>query len=177
MPVLIGACLQVHPEHGRAALGISDKLLRQHDDGDTPLAFWQLTCPASCLLRTVALRVLSGKAAALGVERLWSYARVVLTDNRRSMLTSRLMQLLQVKMNGNLLEGERLSTCAKQVAAMLDDGASFESIFDDLAQFEEEEQAERAADEGADELLSDVEAPVAAGTKEDAVAVVDIFDA
>jgi hypothetical protein len=52
---------------------------------------------------------LSGNAASLGVEHLWSYARAVLTDNRRSIL----MQLLQVKMNGMLLEGEALSHCAK----------------------------------------------------------------
>jgi hypothetical protein len=89
----------MHPEHGCAAIGIMDKLLREHDDNDSPLAFWQLTCPASCLLQTVALYVLSGKAAALSVERLWSYARAILTDNRRSML----MQLQQVQMNGILL--------------------------------------------------------------------------
>jgi hypothetical protein len=39
------------------------------------------------------------------VKRLWSYARAVLTDNR-SMLMQRMMQLLQVKMNGML---QRLS--------------------------------------------------------------------
>jgi hypothetical protein len=39
---------------------------------------------------------------SLGVERLWSYARAVLTDNRRSMLMQRMMQLLRIKMNGML---------------------------------------------------------------------------
>jgi hypothetical protein len=91
---------QVHPESGRAAIGISNKLLSEHDDNDSPLAFWQLTRPPSCLLRAVALRVLSGKAASPGVERLWSYARAVLTDSRRSILMQRMMQLLHVKMNG-----------------------------------------------------------------------------
>jgi hypothetical protein len=104
--------------------------LSEHDDNDRPLAFWQLTCPPSCLLWTVALGVLFGKAASLGVERLGSYARAVLTDNRRSMLT----QLLQVKMNGMLLEGEALSRCAKSMSAMIGNEASFESIFDDLQQ-------------------------------------------
>jgi hypothetical protein len=28
----------VHPEYGLAAIGISDKLLSQHDDSDSPLA-------------------------------------------------------------------------------------------------------------------------------------------
>jgi hypothetical protein len=108
---------QVHPEYGRAAIGISNKLLSEHVDHVSPLAFWQLTCPPSCLLRTVALRVLSGKAASLGVERLWSCARALLTDNRRSILMQRMMQLLQVKMNGMLLEGEALSHCAKSMSA------------------------------------------------------------
>jgi hypothetical protein len=78
--------VQVHPEYGHVAISISDKLLSQHDDNDSSLAFWQLTCPPPCLLRTVAFRVLSGKAASLSVERLWFYARAVLRDNRRSML-------------------------------------------------------------------------------------------
>jgi hypothetical protein len=49
---------RVHPEHGRAAIGISKMLLSEHDDNVSPLTFWQLTCPPSCLQRTVALRVL-----------------------------------------------------------------------------------------------------------------------
>jgi hypothetical protein len=38
---------------------------------------------------------------------------------------------------------------------MFDDEASFEGIFDDLQQFEEDEQAERAEQEGAGNLLCD----------------------
>jgi hypothetical protein len=163
---------QVHPEYGRAAIGISNKFLSEHDDNDSPLTFWQLTCPPSCLLRTVALGVLSGKAASLGVERLWSYARAVLTDNRRSIL----MQLLQVKMNGMLLEGEALSHCAKSMSAMIDNEASFESIFDDLQQFEEEEQAGCAKQQGAGDLVSDAEGSVAPeADAEAAMPIVDLF--
>jgi hypothetical protein len=44
-------------------------------------------------------------------------------------------------MNGILLEGVDLSRCAESMSAMMDDEASFESIFYDLLQFEEEEQA------------------------------------
>jgi hypothetical protein len=68
---------------------------------------------------------LSGNAASLGVERVWSYARAVLTDNRGSILMQRMMQLLEVKMNGMLLEGEALSHCAKSISAMIDNEASF----------------------------------------------------
>jgi hypothetical protein len=103
-------------------------------------ALWQLSCPSSCLLRTEALGVLSGKAASLGVERLWLYAKAVLTDGRCSMI----IQLVQIKMNGMLLEGEALRRCAKSTLAMIDDEASFEGIFDDLQQFEGEEQAGHA---------------------------------
>jgi hypothetical protein len=60
----------------------------------------------------------------------------VLTNNHRSMLMQRMMQLLQVKMNKMLLEGEVLSRCAKYTSALLDNEASFESICDDLQQFE-----------------------------------------
>jgi hypothetical protein len=140
--------VQVHPENGPAAIVISDKLLSQHDDSDSPQAFCQLSCPRppSCLLRTVAIRVLSGKAVSLGVERLRLYATAVLTDNRCSMM----MQLVQVKMNGMLLDVEALSRCVKSMMAMIDDEASFEGTFNDLQQFEEEEQAGRAEQQGAD---------------------------
>jgi hypothetical protein len=42
-----------------------------------------------------------------------------------------------VKMNGILLEAEALSRCANCMLAKIDDEESFESIFDDLQQFEE----------------------------------------
>jgi hypothetical protein len=175
MPVVqTSGCTACSTLHGRAAIGISDKLLSEHEDNDSPLAFWQLTCLPSCLLWTVALRVLSGKAAPLGVERLWSYARAVLTDNHRSMLMQRMMQLLQVKMNWMLLEGEALSRCAKSMSAMIDNEASFESIFDDLQQFEEEEQAGCAEQQGAGDLVGNAEGLVA--PEDDAEATMPIID-
>jgi hypothetical protein len=63
-------CLQVHPDVARSKLKITDKLLAQHGDDDSPVAFWQLSCPHTCLLREPVLRILCAKAAALGVERL-----------------------------------------------------------------------------------------------------------
>jgi hypothetical protein len=47
--------MQVHPDHAQAKLGITDKLLGQHDDSDSPSSFWQLTCPTTCLLHEAAL--------------------------------------------------------------------------------------------------------------------------
>jgi hypothetical protein len=79
----------------------------------------------------------------------------VLKENRRSMLMQRMMQLLQVKMNGMLLEGAALSRCAKSMSAVIDNEASFESTFDDLQQFDEEEQAGCAEQQGAGDLQKD----------------------
>jgi hypothetical protein len=71
-----------------------------------------------------------------------------------------MMQLVQVKMNKMLLEGESLSRFAKSMLTMMDDVASFESVFDDLQQCEEEEQAGHV-EQGADDLLRDAEGSVA----------------
>jgi hypothetical protein len=90
--------LRVHPEHGRSKLHITDELAK-HGCDDSPLTFWQVSCPNSCLLRKAALRILSGKATALGVQRLWSVVRITLTINRLSILPSRQMQLLKCKLN------------------------------------------------------------------------------
>jgi hypothetical protein len=96
------------------------------------------------LQREPALRILCAKAAALGVERLWSAARITLTDNRRSIKTARLMQLLQLKLNIGLLEDSALldSMCVKLVE---DNFCAFESIFEDVVSFDEEERAAEAA--------------------------------
>jgi 16S rRNA G966 N2-methylase RsmD len=56
-----------------------------------------------------------------------------------------------------LLEGEALSRCAKSTSAVIDDEASFESVFDALQQLEEEEQARRAEQQGAGDLLRDAQ--------------------
>jgi hypothetical protein len=75
-------------------------------------------------------------------------------------------------MNGMLLEGEALSRCAKSISAMIDNEESSESIFDDLQQFEEEEQAGRAEQQGAPDLLSDSEPSSAS---EAVMPMVDLF--
>jgi hypothetical protein len=45
----------------------------------------------------------------------------------------RVMQLLQVKMNGHLMEGGRLSDCADEFMRMVEEEAGFNSIYKDLA--------------------------------------------
>jgi hypothetical protein len=60
--------------------------------------------------------------------------------------------------------------------AMLDDEASFEGIFDQQQQFGDEEQAERAEQEGAGVLLSDAGGSAASvGCTEAAIPIVDLF--
>jgi hypothetical protein len=59
---------------------------------------------------------------------------------------------------------------------MIDDEASFESIFDDLQHFEEEEQAGRAVQQGLGDLLSDAEGSVASEAgAEAAMPIVALF--
>jgi hypothetical protein len=92
------------------------------------------------MLREVALRILPGKASALGVERLWSGAKLTLVDNRRSFLTPRLMQLLKLKMNlGLLADSEMHLFESLGVKQILEDDDVFDSIFQDLEKCEEEE--------------------------------------
>jgi hypothetical protein len=57
---------------------------------------WQLRVSLDIEIREVALRIECQTAAALGVERLWLGARQVLTDNRRSMKSARLVQWLRL---------------------------------------------------------------------------------
>jgi hypothetical protein len=82
------------------------------------------------LLRKPALRILCGKAAALGVECFRSAARITLTDHRRSMLTSSLLQLLKCKLNVGLLEDSVFLD--KLWVKLLEDDLEFQSTFDYL---------------------------------------------
>ena len=102
----------MHPQHGHSKLRITDELLG-------------------------AAR-LSGKAAALGLERLWSAARITLTDNRRSMLPSRLMQLLKCKLHVRLLDNSVYLDSLYE--KLLEDDLEFQSIHEDMLQFEEQDQ-------------------------------------
>jgi hypothetical protein len=63
----------------------------------------------------------------------------------------RLMQLLQVKMNGHLLEGGRLSNCADNLMWMVEEEAGFNSICEDLAEMEEMDLASETIGGGDDQ--------------------------
>lgn len=144
--------MQAHPQHNRRDIGITEAMLSKADDNDTALVFWQLEVDAegrAMLLRDMALRILCGKAAALGCERLWSFARITLTDNRRSMLSQRLMELMQVKMNSHLLDDKEMTSVQLELLQQMqhDDGVA--GLFEELESFEEEELALQRAHEGA----------------------------
>jgi hypothetical protein len=79
------------------------------------------------------------------------------------------------EMNGILLEGEAHSRCAKSMSGMIDDEESFVRACDDPQQFEEGEQAGRADQQGADDLLSDAEGSVISeASAEAAMPMVDL---
>ena len=112
-------------------------------DNESPLEFWQLRAPTACLIRRPALRIHSGKASALGVERLWSGAGLIFVDNRRSLATLKLMQLLNGKCNAFLLESMSTDKRYQEVAQQL--VTNFSSIYEDVALAEEEEEEEAVA--------------------------------
>ena len=113
-------------------------MMKEVSDSESPLEFWQLQVPPACSIRKAALRILSGKPSALRCERLWSSAKLVFSENRRSLATSRMMQLLNLKCNASLLDGERVEDALDVLDQLKTD---FESIFEDVALAEEEEQA------------------------------------
>jgi hypothetical protein len=140
--------MQVHPTRSRCQLGITDAMLAERTDNTSPLEFYQSMVPTSCCVRVAAMRVFSSKAAALGCERLWSGARQIFTDNRRSLRTAHIMQLLNLKLNAKLLCGEISIIEPKEFVQELE--ASFDSILETVALMEEEEAgAQLAADRSA----------------------------
>jgi hypothetical protein len=123
-------------------------MLKRANDADTPVVWWQLVVTPKCLVREVALRVLCAKAAALGCERLWSFARATLTDNRRSMESRRLMELMQVKMNSHLLEDEEKESVMQELHALLHTSEGVADIYEELQAIEEEEEVAQRVQHG-----------------------------
>jgi hypothetical protein len=95
-------CMQAHPSMPRSKLGIAEEALDKVTDSDAPSVLFCFDCPTKLALREAVLREQQDKAAALGIERLWSLSRTALTDNRKSMHSSRLMQLVKLKQNMHL---------------------------------------------------------------------------
>jgi hypothetical protein len=77
--------------------------------------------------------------AATGVERIWSLSRTALTDHRKSMLNSRLMQLVKLKQNMPLFEDDNFLSILGDVLAC----SNFNDILDEAVAFEEEEMLSR----------------------------------
>jgi hypothetical protein len=82
------------------------------------------------------MRVHSDVGAAIGVERIWSLSRTALTDNRKSMINSRLMQLVKLKQSMHLFEDDNTDVLAC---------SNFDDILDEAVAFEEEEMLSRTS--------------------------------
>jgi hypothetical protein len=63
------------------------------------------------------------------------------TDRQLPIYEHRMLQLLQVKLNGHLLEGSCMSDCAHEFMQMVEEEAGFNSIYEDLTQMEETDLA------------------------------------
>jgi hypothetical protein len=120
------------------ALGIKTSELSAVGDAEHPSTFWQLACNPEVVLRAAAMRLFTLLALALGVERLWSGARSTLTDTRRSMSSTRLVELLPLKMNAGLLNDdamlERLGVHGSAVQAL-----DFDDLYEEILLMDEED--------------------------------------
>jgi hypothetical protein len=123
-------------------------MLKRANDFDTPVVWWQLVVSTKCPVRELALRVLCAKAAALGCERLWSYARATLTDNRRSMDSKRLMALMQVKMSSHLLDDEEMESVMQELVVLLQTSQDVADIYQELQDIEDEEEVAQRVQHG-----------------------------
>jgi hypothetical protein len=139
------ARVQTNVQVPRSKLGISDAHMEEVNKNDSPIDFWQFTCPSTLPLREAALRLFSCVASAVGVERLWSGCRLALTDTRRSLHSNRLMQLIKCKTNMSLLDDKSLLDRLGVTAVLSND--AFVSVFDDAAAVDEEEFLEKVVGE------------------------------
>jgi hypothetical protein len=125
--------MQAHPTLPRSKLGIPQEAFNKVTDADAPSP-----CSASTALPSLPFVSRSCECramhvgAAIGVERMWSLLCEALTDNRKSMLNSRLMQLVKLKQNMHLFEDDNFlsSLGVTDVLAC--------SNFDEAVAFEEE---------------------------------------
>jgi hypothetical protein len=125
----------------RSKLGIAEEALDKVTDSDAPSVLFCFDCPTKLALREAVLRVQQDTAAALGVERLWSLSRTALRDNRKSMHSSRLMQLVKLKQNMHLFEDVNFLS-SLSIIDLLSAG-NFDDLLSDMVAFEEEEMLAR----------------------------------
>jgi hypothetical protein len=160
-----GACLQVSPAHTRDSLGIKGAELKAFGNSEHPSSFWQLHVDPCVLLSEAAMRLFTLVALALGVERLWSGARRTLTDTRWSMTSARLVQLLLVLMNPNLINDqalfERLGVQGSAALAM-----DFDCMYEEILLMDEENLVAALAAQGRRNEDMGSDAPSDAYTKE-----------
>ena len=104
---------------------------------------------------TVSTAAIPDSENAFLLERLWSGARLAWSPNRRAVSSARLMQLLHVKQNLDLLEGSEYLETLGVPARALRNPVVFDSIFEEL-------EAEENID-----LLSRLSAPQAVDTSAD----------
>jgi hypothetical protein len=135
--------MQAHPTMPRSKLGIPQEAFDKVTDADAPSDLFRFDCPTKLALREPLMRVHSDVGAAIGVERIWSLSRTALTDNRKSMLNSRLMQLVKLKQNMHLFEDDNFlsSLGVTDVLAC----SNFDDILDEAVAFEEEEMLSRTS--------------------------------
>jgi hypothetical protein len=148
----------------RSKLGISDAHIAEVNKNDSPVDFWQFTCPSTLPLREAAPRLFSCVASAVGVERLWSACRLALTDTRRSLHSNRLVQLIKCKTNMGVLDDKSLldRLCVTEVLS----NDAFVSVFDDAVAVDEEEFLEKVVG-GAERPLDTFAIDSTAGVSDD----------
>jgi hypothetical protein len=121
-------------------------------DSEHPCEFWQLRATLEIYIRAVALRVECQEAAAFGVERLWSGALKILTNNRRLMKSAICLQWLRVRLNLHLICDEKVlivKLCTLEKA--------FDDEHDELMRMEDEDlaKASQATPEVDDSMCTD----------------------
>jgi hypothetical protein len=132
------AWLEVSPAHSMRALGIKTSELAAVGDAEHPSTFWQLACHPDVVLRDAAMRLFTLLASALGVERLWSGARSTLTDTRRSMSSTRLVELLLVKMNAGVLNDDAMLECLGVHGSVVQ-ALDFDDLYEEVLLMDEED--------------------------------------
>jgi hypothetical protein len=135
------AFIGVHPKVTNKRLKIPDDALRKCVGSESPMDFWCVQVPKSVWLRLVAMRLLSAKPTSCAVERLWNVFGDVCTKKRRSMGKGRVAQLVHARMNMHLLPHDKLP----ELGFMVDSNAAFNSVFEAVAQIDDEEEVAAAA--------------------------------
>jgi hypothetical protein len=135
------ASIGVHPKVTTRKLKTQDDSLWKCVGSESPMELWRVQVPRSVWLRLVAMRLLSAKPSAYAVERVWNVFGDVCTKKRRSMGKGRVAQLVHARMSMHLLPHDKMP----EMGFMVDANAPFNSIFEAVAQIDDEEEEVAAA--------------------------------